>query len=265
MLHSKEKLTDIQLRVLHDTLDKLTVFNTPDFWFDEGPHKYYLRKTELTSVTTYLHHFSKPFDEVYWSKKKARDRDTTPEIILEEWKSIADRACYLGSEVHKWIEDFYNGTIRPLLEMDEEVQERIGMFQIIYEKRLFKLFPIAQELRMFNLDMKLAGTLDALFLGEDGKIYILDYKTNKALKTDKDYSFSNMLYEFSTEKDNNMNHYSVQTSIYRLMLAKVGVFAAGCFIVYIPPQGECQIIKCKDYRQQLVRHFNLDPVAYGLA
>lgn len=260
-----QNLTPDQMIVMGDTLKKLQGFRVAHFRFEEGPHKYYLGDTELTSVTTYLHHFSTPFDGAYWSDRKARERGVSQQVVMDEWAAIADRACYLGTEVHKWIEDFFNGIENPIEDLDPEVQERIRQFKILFEKRLHKLIPIGQEIRMFNLKMKLAGTLDALFMSIDGEIYILDWKTNKKLVTDKERAYSNMLQEFYSEKDNNMNHYSIQTSIYRLMLWDAGIDAKGCFIVYIPPQGECQILKCKDYRPQLVKHFGLDPRHYGLA
>jgi len=257
-------LTPAQEAVMHDTVQKLQWFRIPTFRFEEGPHKYYLGDTELTSVTTYIHQFARPFDGAYWSDRKATERGVPQWVVQDEWAAIAERACYLGTEVHKWIEDFFNGIVNPIEGLDAEVQERIREFKKLYAKRLSKLVPIGQEIRMFNLKMKLAGTLDALFMSVDGTIYILDWKTNKALKTDKDRSYGNMLHEFANQKDCNMNHYSVQTSIYRLMLHDAGIVAADCFIVYIPPTGECQILKCKDYRPQLVEHFGLNPQEYGL-
>ena len=265
MLTYPTGLTETQREIMDDTLAKLAGFRIANFRFEEGPHKYYLGETELTSVTTYLHHFVRPFDGDYWSKKKADERGVPQWVVQDEWAAIADRACYLGTEVHKWIEDFFNGHEGPVEDLDPEVQERIREFRKLFAKRLYKLIPIGQEIRMFNLKMKLAGTLDALFMSVDGAIYILDWKTNKKLVTDKDRSYANMQYEFANEKDNNMNHYSVQTSVYRLMLKDAGIDAQDCFIVYIPPIGECQILKCKDYRPQLIEHFGLNPQDYGLA
>lgn len=259
-----KRLNDKQQAVLDDVIERLKVFQTPEFFFDEIPHKYYLGETELTSVTTYLHHFARPFDTEYWSVVKAKERNMSVHSLLAEWKQGSDRACYLGSEVHKWIEDFYNGNERTLEGLDPEVIERIVQFKKLYQARLWKLTPLAQELRMFNQKMKLAGTLDALFMDEEGVIYILDYKTNKSLTTDADRAYGNMLYEFANQKDNLMNHYSVQTSIYRLMLREVGIDAKDCFIVYIPPTGECRVMRCKDFRPQLIEHFNLEAQDYGL-
>lgn len=264
MLLTPNSLTDIQELIISETQLKLTEFQRTDFRFEEGPHKYYLGETELTSVTTYLHHFSRPFDGDYWSRKKADERCVEQAVILKEWSDIADRACFLGTEVHKWIEDFFNGLQTAIHELDIEAQDRIHEFIKLYEKRLHKLIPIGQEIRMFNRKMKLAGTLDALFMAENGDIYILDWKTNKKIVTDKDRSFGNMQFEFANQKDNNMNHYSIQTSIYRLMLKDAGIEAKGCFIVYIPPVGECQVLPCKDYRMQLIEHFNLNSADYGL-
>lgn len=264
-MHSNIHLSPELQNRRREVLDRLAVFHRPDFRFEEGPHKYYLGETELTSVTTYLHGFIKPFDAPYWSQQKAKERGVKPTLVLEEWKAIADRACYLGTEVHKWIEDFFNGHKGAVEDLDPEVQERIQSFMVLHQSRLHKLIPIAQELRMFNKKMRLAGTLDALFMDERGNVYILDWKTNKKLVTDQDKNYSKMLMEFSGEWDNNMNHYSIQTSIYRLMLKDEGVDAQGCFIVHVPPTGECRVLPCKDYRPQLITHFGLEPADYGFA
>jgi ATP-dependent exoDNAse (exonuclease V) beta subunit len=256
--------TALSTTIKSQILDQLNVFKREDFRFEEGPHKYYLGDQELTSVTTYLHHFYTPFDSAYWSAEKGRQKGISAAAMQAEWDAIADRACYLGTEVHKWVEDFFNGIEGPLENLDPEVVERIQSFKRLYALRLHKLTPIAQELRMFNKDMRLAGTLDALFIDAKGDIYILDWKTNKKLVTDKDRNYSKMLGVFATEWDNNMNHYSVQTSIYRLMLHQAGIVAKGCFIIYIPPVGECQVHPCKDYRTQLVNHFHLNAAEYGV-
>jgi hypothetical protein len=105
----------------------------------------------------------------------------------------------------------------------------------------------------------LAGTIDALMI-RNGKLEIWDYKTNKSIKTDSDYSFNRLLTPFENQWENELNKYSLQLNLYKLMLASRGIKVDGqCVLLHIPPDSESpKIMKCKDYIPQLEEHFGVN-------
>ena len=156
--------------------------------------------------------------------------------------------------VHEYIENFYEEDSTELTE-DEEANERIEKFHAIYESKLKPLQNIGSEIRVFSTKWKLAGTLDQLYL-YDGAIIMGDWKTNKQIKTDKDWCFGKMLSPFNNLKDNELNKYSLQISIYRLMLEEAGIICDYGFICHIPSVGEAKIYKLKDFRAELRTYLN---------
>lgn len=260
----------IQPTLKEQILEKLKIFESdPQFKFDEPTHKYTYGKQTFISVTTFLKNFEKEFDTEYWSTKKATDRLVSEEkeltkdnileykeIILKEWKDKTDTACDIGSQIHLYIESRFKDINEKFDTSiyDEDIQTRLKLFEKVYDKRLFKLTPIAQEVRIFSKRLKLAGTFDALF-EHDGELYIFDWKTNKKFTTDKDFSFSNLLPPFHNYKHNKLNIYSIQVSIYRLILESVGIFIKDCVLVHIPLEGEAILHKTKDFRKELLTFF----------
>jgi hypothetical protein len=254
-------------------LDKLEYFKDPNFKFDPVAHSYTYINPEtgkpvqiFESVSGFISQFKKPFDSEKIAGFVAKSRGTTKEIILEEWKATAKEGTDLGTYVHEWIEDFYNkkSPIYPQLDCthsieahdpmgtwDERIYDRIQKFKEIYEDRLHRLTAKHQELRIFSRKWGIAGTLDVLFY-LDPYFYVGDWKTNKKFTDDehKDGRRQKLLYPFEDLWDNNLNGYSIQISMYRLMLEEAGFETKGGFLVWIGP--ECpKLYKTLDLRDRL--------------
>jgi hypothetical protein len=238
---------------------KLDYFRDPNFVFDEARHTYsYLNPITgkpvqtFQSVTGFLGQFKKPFDSEMIAGIVAKKRGVSKKIILAEWKEISDIALKLGTNVHKWIEDYYNGE-NPELPTAENEYERVQMFLKLYEDKLHKFKPLHQEFRVFSRKWGLAGTLDALFQLNDG-IYVGDWKTNKKFTTDlqPEGRKQKLLYPFNDMWDNSLNGYSIQLSMYRLMLQEEsGYETNGGFLVWIGPNGKPELHKIVDLRDRL--------------
>ncbi len=238
---------------------KLDYFRDPNFIFDEASHTYsYLNPDTgrpvqtFKSVTGFLGQFKKPFDSEMIAGIVAKKRGVSKKIILAEWKEISDIALKLGTNVHKWIEDYYNGE-NPELPTVENEYERVQMFLKLYEDKLHKFKPLHQEFRVFSRKWGLAGTLDALFQLNDG-IYVGDWKTNKKFTTDlqPEGRKQKLLYPFNDMWDNSLNGYSIQLSMYRLMLQEEsGYETNGGFLVWIGPNGKPELHKIVDLRDRL--------------
>lgn len=204
------------------------------------------------TVTGFLGQFKKPFDSDMIAARVAKSRGTAKKIVLAEWKEISDIALKLGTNVHKWIEDYYNG-LNPEMPTDERELDRIHKFLSIYDERLHKFTPIHQEFRVFSRKWGLAGTLDALFKLNEGR-YVGDWKTNKKFTTDDDTEGrkQKLLYPFNDMWDNSLNGYSIQLSLYRLILQEEsGYETQGGFLVWIGPNEKPMMYKIVDLRDRL--------------
>lgn len=228
----------------------LKTFQDKKFKFDPVEHMYTYDGTHFYGVTSFLDRFVKPFDENYWSKKKADERGVDQSVVLNEWKETRDRACDLGHQVHEYIENWYEKGLTEL-PSDEEARSRCQKWHSCYAKKLYQLEDVGSEIRVFSKKWKLAGTMDKLYYYK-GKFIVGDWKTNKAVKTDKDWCFDKLLPPFEQLKSNEINKYSLQISLYRLMLEEVGIKTEYGFICHIPPgESEAEIYKLKDLRVDL--------------
>lgn len=258
----------------------LSYFDDPNFVFDPGAHSYSYLNPEtgkpvqiFESASKFLGQFKKPFDAQTISRFVAKSRKTTQEAILAEWDKSRVDGLNLGSIVHDWIEEHYKGNNPPLPSLPDnpfaefgisdeyydtgdsveaKAAFRIEKFLKVYEDRLHIFKPVDQELRMFHRKWGIAGTLDILF-ELNGELYVGDWKTNKKFTTDddkKDGRRQKMLAPFDDLWDNSLNGYSMQVSLYRLMLEEAGIETKGGFIVWIGP-NETKMYKTLDLRSRL--------------
>jgi hypothetical protein len=257
-------------------LEKLDYFKDPNFKFDPVSHSYTYVNPDtgkpvqiFESVSGFLSQFKKPFDSDRIAGYVAKSRKTSKEVVLAEWKATAKEGTDTGTYVHEWIEDWYNGK-NPDIPIVNEVDEffsdpglsepfnlekraldRIHKFLKLHEDRLYKLEAKHQELRIFSRKWGIAGTLDVLFF-LDPFFYVGDWKTNKKWTDDdhKDGRRQKMLYPFEDLWDNSLNGYSLQISMYRLMLEEAGFETEGGFLVWLGP-AEPKVVKCLDLRDRL--------------
>lgn len=232
-------------------LEKLDCFKDDEFAFDPVKHKYTYLGENFISVTTFIQKFHKPFEQDYWSKRKAEEAGVPQEWILNEWKKLNDYANEVGSETHEWIEDYFNQKWRKL-STNLDIINRINKFNIIYAEKLHKLEPLAYEVRVFSKKWKIAGMIDSLFIYR-GKLYILDWKTNKQFTTDETVKYKErLLAPFSDYFKSHLSEYSIQLSLYALILEEWGFEIGGAYLVHIGPGDDpAKLYKVIDMRENL--------------
>jgi ATP-dependent exoDNAse (exonuclease V) beta subunit len=231
---------------MEEVLKKLLVFDDPNFKFDPVEHKYTLNGEHFISVTQFISKFHKHFESDYWSNKKAEEAGVSQEEILLEWKKLNDRANEIGSQMHNWIENYFN-KIWQELPTDPDVIDRINKFNIVYSAHLYKLKPIKFEQRIFSRKWKIAGMMDALFMYNDN-VFILDWKSNKVWTHDEHIKgkYEKLLYPFENYYKNHLNEYSIQVSLYKLILKEIGINIKACYLIHIGPDTPATIYKAYD-------------------
>lgn len=201
--------------------------------FTPQDHKYTSIKAEderdWVSVTSFIGNFKQPFEADKIAEKSSKNKKSkwygmTPQAIKEAWKSEANRATTLGT----WYHNCRESDICALDSM-----ERHGFTVPVFK-------PLEIEGVKYSPDQKLkdgvypehmvylksAGLCGQSDLVEviDGHVHITDYKTNKEIKVE---GFTN--WEGITTKmmppvhhldDCNLNHYSLQLSLYMYIILK---------------------------------------------
>lgn len=235
---------------------QLECFDDINFEFDPKLHRYTYEGEPFISVTRFIQQFHKPFEQDYWSKKKAEEAGVPQDWILTEWKKLNDYANEVGTDTHQWIEDYFNKIWKPL-PLNPDVLHRINKFNHIYAKQLYKLEPLKFEVRVFSKKWKIAGMIDALFVYR-GKIFIIDYKTNKEFTTDKNLKYKELLLPpFQNYYKTHLNEYSIQISMYALILREWGFDVAGGYLIHIGPGDEEAVMyKCVDFTDILKRYLD---------
>lgn len=239
-------------------LKKLECFNDEEFKFDPAAHRYTYLGEQFTSVTRFIQQFHKPFEQDFWSQKKAEEAGVPQEWILNEWKKLNDYANEVGTDTHQWIEDYFNEKWNPL-PSNLDVINRINKFNVIYAKHLHKLEPLKFEVRVFSKKWKIAGMIDSLFIYR-GKIFILDWKTNKNFTTDDTLKYKEkLLAPFEEHFKSHLSEYSIQLSFYALILEEWGFDVGGAYLVHIGPGEEpAEMYKVIDMRHKLKRYLDGD-------
>jgi len=185
--------------------------------FDPSRHIYSFAGEEFRSVTTVVEECFAKFDAERWAKIKC---PTDPESLIRQWNAKGREACELGTLMHERIERYYLG--EPL--DDEALSDKtFTHFRRFAAER--PLTPYRTEWRIFSETYKIAGTLDFLGIDRQGRFTIYDWKRSTKVVDkygsviDKNYG-KTAFYPLSSLADTTFNHYALQVSIYRFILAE---------------------------------------------
>jgi hypothetical protein len=220
-------------------------------YFDEDAHRY-LVDTEksieywqpLPSVTQFVGHYIPPFDAQKAAAKKARfsNPPKTAEQILAEWDVKRIHACEMGTRVHANQEAMMNALTDYQQPADD--RERAIMsagWEAMRDLAEAGWKPLASEKMVFSLELRLAGTIDAIFQ-KDRQILIVDWKTNEAIN--RRNKFGQHLLPPANELDDcEYNKYMLQLNLYKRILLKEHYLQAitepqiAMMLVHLTPDG----------------------------
>jgi hypothetical protein len=182
------------------------------------------------SVTTIISSLKKGFDAKVIAEKVSKNKRSKwygvePKDIEAIWKNEADRATTLGTYYHNQREDDLcsfasierEGITIPVIPPSGETD---GIRYAPLQKLDSGIYP---EHMVYLRSAGICGQSDLVEI-VNGKVNIIDYKTNKEIKTE---AFTNwegisekMLDPVSHLDDCNFNHYALQLSIYMYIILK---------------------------------------------
>ena len=271
------------MNIAKQNISTFKTFEDPNFKFNKELHRYtYHDETTGDVLQTFksVSGFADNFKEAFNGKLVAENLSESNPLygkpvdeILKIWKEKGRVAAALGTEVHEWIENFYKTItddnifatldheklLTEQLDLDDPVLQRVEKFREFYKERLTSLKSVFQEVKVFSRKWGYAGTIDGVFSVDGKQLIIGDYKTNKEFTTDSDWKGSRKrLFEpFEDVFDNKHNNYSIQVSLYRLIIEEeCGIEMDDPFLLWIPPKGPCKAFKAKDYRDKIRTYLN---------
>ena len=251
-----------------------------DLEFYEDGHRYLLHGKLLPSVSNVAHRFIRvPFDEQRQAARYAERNGKTPDHWIQQWRQNSFRAKTLGTKTHAYGESL--GYLRAGLpericpSMQSQYMPEYAFLAPLHpkEEAVLKFMDemppsmhlVLNEAQVYsgknpcverNLKEQLAGTFDMLYYndGSDGQpegFVILDYKTNANLQNDYNRKWGRVLREpFADMTEEDLSLYTIQLSLYGLMLQDIGIPIVSRRIVWLK-DGEYEVIPVEDLSEKL--------------
>ena len=182
------------------------------------------------SVTTLVSHFKKPFDakkvaEKVSKSKKSKWSGVDPELIQQIWSNEADRSILLGT----WYHNQREIDICSLASIERE-GVTVPVFSPVEIKDGVKIAPsqklepgVYPEHMVYLRSVGICGQSDLVEV-VNGKVNIIDYKTNKEIKKESYVNWEGQSEKMAFPVDNlddcNFYHYALQLSIYMYIILK---------------------------------------------
>ena len=182
------------------------------------------------SVTTLVSHFKKPFDakriaEKVSKKKSSKWFGIDPVIIQQIWTNEADRSTTLGT----WYHNQREVDLCSLASIERE-GVTVPVFKPSEVREGVKIAPsqklepgVYPEHMVYLRSAGICGQSDLVEV-VNGKVNIIDYKTNKEIKKESFVNFEGKSEKMNLPVDNlddcNFYHYALQLSIYMYIILK---------------------------------------------
>lgn len=210
--------------------------------FDKQYHCYSIGKTKYISVTKIVKSMFEPFDSnkiidnmmnsENWTSSQYFGM--TKSEILDKWELNSKEASTKGTYMHDLIEKFYNNIeIKPESTNIEEWE----MFKNFHKDHIH-LKPFRTEWQIYDDNYDVAGTIDMVFLNEDGTVDIYDWKRSAEINKINKYKKYCMCDKFKNIPDSNYYHYSFQLNIYKYILENnYGLKVSNMYLVQIHPDN----------------------------
>ncbi|MBR5813420.1 MAG: PD-(D/E)XK nuclease family protein [Bacteroidaceae bacterium] len=217
--------------------------------FNEAEHIYSLEGVgNFRSVSNVVAMFFREFDAVGISLKKCNYDEFEAAKLREVWESKGAIASQAGTFLHKQIEDYLNGKEIPELLCDicykGNYVKYSDRLDISREWSYFKAFernttfvPFRTEWRIYDVDARMAGTLDFVCSCPDGTYEIYDWKRSNKIDPTERNPWANGLNGLEHLTDTSYSHYCLQQNLYRYMLEKnYGIKISRMNLVVLHPE-----------------------------
>ncbi len=200
--------------------------------FDEPTHTYRVENIGvMTPVSTVIGRFFRAFDAEYWSMRKCNNDVLAAAKLREEWAAKGAMSSQAGTHLHRQIERYVNGETdfepRCVVSFNGEYVHREECVGISREWGFFKRFdqdvdysPFRTEWCVYDVEARMAGTIDLLCAREDGSYEMYDWKRSCKVDPDECNRWASGLNGLEHLTDTAYSHYCLQQNLYRYMLER---------------------------------------------
>jgi ATP-dependent exoDNAse (exonuclease V) beta subunit len=232
--------------------------------FDAESHTYSMDGVQLTNVSRVVGRLKPEFDSQAVAARVARRDGMSVEEVLAAWEDKKVVSQQRGTLVHDYIERSLRGEPEhtdPFLRSNRRLPE-MDAFDEWWSDQAGRLDIIGTELMIADAALGIAGTLDTLVHSRaTGELHILDWKTNSRFSTTN--RWQNLLPPFDDLPDCELATYSLQTSLYRLILERSvlrGRELGDSYIVHLSRDGRAWTHVAMDLRARLLDWLGESPV-----
>ena len=223
--------------------------------FQENGHVYYVKREKgFKSVTTLVHESFEKFnaDKIIDNMMKSPNWENnkyygkTKEEIKHLWKSNGQEAAKMGTAMHAMFEYYYNKIKPEIIKSYEGTKEHSYFMNFINDHP--HLTPYRTEWNVYDEKYKIAGSIDMIYINDDGTLSIYDWKRCKNIEKFNNFGKKCLVKNMGHISDTNYWHYTLQLNIYKFILeTKYGFTVKDLHLVVIHPENTCnnyEKIKC---------------------
>lgn len=219
--------------------------------FSKDDHTYHLNGRRLNNVSALIKSVTPPFDAPAVATRVAAKRGTTPAEILAEWDQKRQAGLDLGNAVHEYIQQALasgQAADDPFLALNHRPPQ-CDQFDRLWAKLEPHNQVIKIEWIIGDAELGLAGTADCLLLNhKTGQFHLFDWKTNSKFRLDNPWQ--NLLPPFDDLNDCDWNKYSLQISLYRLIIERnLGLPMGHSYICHLRPDDH-ELHQALDLREE---------------
>ena len=239
--------------------------------FQEMGHIYYVKREKgFTSVTTLVHgafekfNSDKVIDNMMNSPKWPQNKyyGKSKQEIKDLWKQNGAEAAKMGTAMHAMFEYYYNNIKPEVIDSYHSTKEYEYFMNFVNDHQ--HLTPYRTEWNVYHEDYKIAGSIDMIFINEDGTLSIYDWKRCKAIEKFNNFGKKCIVKDLKHISDTNYWHYTFQLNIYKFILEnKYGFVVKDLHLVVIHPENSFENYEkiklpfIQDEVQTLLKHHSM--------
>ena len=192
--------------------------------FEEEGHRYWIKGIEkdIISSTTLIHLYFPHFESEKIIKRIVRSRrcredpdykyfNMTATEISDMWAANGKQASDLGTILHAMIEHNLEGKV---IKNDSLEYGYYENFMLEHQH----LTPYRTEWMVCAEELRITGSIDAVFENPDGTLSIVDWKRSKGVDKKAFRKSDTAYYPFKHMPDCNFSKYSLQLNLYRVII-----------------------------------------------
>lgn len=245
-------------------IDKTDMTFTQDslLSFESSEHIYlYDGRIQLTAVSNIINQFFVPFDSIRLSERVARRDGVSQCKILEEWDCKGVESREVGTFLHTQIESFFSNKPMSMsthfcydgefvqVSKDVSIDEEISYFRNFLREN--PITPFRTEWHIFDMELKIAGTID-LLCRNGNHFDIYDWKRSQKASPNETV-WRNGINGLEHVPDISFYHYALQQNLYKYILEKnYGITVEDMYIVVLHPMfGNYQKFKIPNMSREI--------------